>query len=79
MRKLTRITHQLQELLKQAGWYDDVNAMALEELSGQREPNLDQTSAKIQQKAMAMVPDQIKLEILQKIREFVNSNVESAP
>lgn len=76
---LTRLSSQLQEMLQQAGWFDDVKALALDVLSGQKEPDLRQTSSKIHPQAMSMVPDQIKLDLLQKIRLFVDSNIESAP
>ncbi|CAN6623948.1 transcription and mRNA export factor Sus1p [Trichomonascus vanleenenianus] len=69
----------LRTRLRETGWFDEVNEMALEELSGLDDPNFERISKKLEPQALNIVPEDIKLEMLKMIKTFLDGTVEKAP
>ncbi|KAK9380347.1 transcription factor e(y)2-domain-containing protein [Kockiozyma suomiensis] len=71
-----RISTHLRQKLVESGWYDQVNQLASEKLRFQDNPNFDKLVDDIEPKALDSVPDEIKLDVLNMIKNFLDGIVE---
>ncbi|VVT53661.1 uncharacterized protein SAPINGB_P003686 [Magnusiomyces paraingens] len=67
----------LREKLLEAGWFDEINVLALDKLSTQEKPSFETVAESLETQALDMIPDDIKIELLRKIRGFLDTWVES--
>lgn len=77
--KYKQLSESLRERLQTTGWTDDVYAMACQELSTASDTSLDSDTVKsVQKKALDLIPDEVRREILQQVRVLVEEVVEKA-
>lgn len=77
--KHAELSRLLREKLQEKGWYDDVFAIASRKLSVAKDPGMNSPEVQeVHQKAMEMVPESVKIEMLQLIFSLVDDLVEKA-
>lgn len=77
--KHAELSSLLRERLQEKGWYDDVFAVASRKLSVAKDPGVKSPEVQeVHKKAMEMVPESVKIEMLQLILSLVDDLVEKA-
>ncbi|KAK9456852.1 transcription factor e(y)2-domain-containing protein [Dipodascopsis uninucleata] len=71
-----RISTHLRQKLVEAGWYQKVNELAAGNIRSQESPNFEKLVNEVEPRALAMIPDEIKIEILNMIKNFLETIVE---
>lgn len=71
-----RISNQLNQLLLDDGWIDKVQQMTREEMNKSDSTNFVEILNKVEPRALDMVNDQTKTEILELIKSFLNDIIE---
>lgn len=75
-----KINKQLRLQLYESGWYDKVSQLALQELQNKDDDNkaltFDQLLSLVKPKAQDMVPDNVKGDTLQKIKEYLDDVIQ---
>ncbi len=68
-----RIVTALHDKLKSSGWLDEMNATAMVRAQAQEAPNFDQLLSEVTQKGIASVDVQVKKEIIEMIKRYLES------
>ncbi|KAK9471482.1 transcription factor e(y)2-domain-containing protein [Dipodascopsis tothii] len=66
-----RMSKHLKKRLSEAGWFVEVNALATDNVRRQDTPNFEALVADVEARALELVPDEIKIEILRMIKQFI--------
>ncbi|ODV70789.1 Sus1p [Cyberlindnera jadinii NRRL Y-1542] len=72
-----RLSSQLKLKLAESGWLDDVRRMASEEVSSSNTTNFTKLNQTLEPKALSMVPESVREQTLQQIKEFIEKIVET--
>ncbi|KAK9477349.1 transcription factor e(y)2-domain-containing protein [Lipomyces japonicus] len=73
-----RISSILRQKLLETGWYDKVNELAYDKLKAQENPNFEKLVNDIEPKSLALISDDIKIEILTMIKTFLETVIDEA-
>ncbi|KAK9459472.1 transcription factor e(y)2-domain-containing protein [Lipomyces oligophaga] len=72
-----RLSALLRQKLAASGWYDQMQELASENLKTQDTPNFEDLVNDLEQKALDIVPDDIKIELLTQIKKFLDDMVDN--
>ncbi|KAI0460935.1 hypothetical protein LJB42_001471 [Komagataella kurtzmanii] len=73
--KYDELSNFLRSKLYQVGWTDEINRLAQSIVTNEAKPTFSNVIERIEPKAMDIVPEHIKTEILAKIEEFLKDVV----
>ncbi|KAK9318776.1 transcription factor e(y)2-domain-containing protein [Lipomyces orientalis] len=71
-----RLSQYLRQKLIETGWYDQVTQLAFDSLRTQENPNFDRLIDFMEPKALALVPEHVKVELLSMIKRFLEGIVD---
>lgn len=71
-----KINKQLKLSLYESGWYDKLSRMAVSELQNNEDINFNQLMSFLKPKAESMVPDSVRQETLNKIRDYLDDVIQ---
>lgn len=70
------INKQLKVSLYKSGWFDEVSDLAKAELTQKQDANFNELYQLVKPKAEDLVPEQVKKEIMDRIRQYVEDIVQ---
>ncbi|CAN3365021.1 transcription and mRNA export factor Sus1p [Diutina catenulata] len=70
------INKQLKVSLYKSGWFDEVSDLAKAELTQKQDANFNELYQSVKPKAEDLVPEQVKKEIMDRIRQYVEDIVQ---
>lgn len=71
-----KINKSLKLQLIEQGWYDKLNTMCLNELNDNDDCNFNDLYNKVKPKAHELVPENVKQDILNKIKEYLDDVIQ---
>ncbi|GAA5843617.1 hypothetical protein JCM5353_007281 [Sporobolomyces roseus] len=72
----SRVMETLRARLDSVDWQDQVRDLAREQARSTEQPHLGELIQRIEPKALEMIPDEIRREVEEMMREFVKKSVE---